>query len=149
MACTDVEGLYKALLNTWNQRDGVADAQLFSQEGSIIGFDGSTANGRSEIQAHLSRIFRDHPTACYVGKVREVRSLGADAAVLRAVAGMVPPGRTSLMPDRNAIQTVVASRDASNSWKIELFQNTPAAFDGRPEETEKVSRELQAELQGQ
>jgi uncharacterized protein (TIGR02246 family) len=102
-------------------------------------------NGRAQIEAHLAPIFRDHPTAAFIAKVREVRPLSAEVAVLRAVAGMVPPGQSDLNPALNTIQTLVAARPEGR-WQIELFQNTPAAFHGRPEESEALTQELRALL---
>jgi len=139
--------LYQELLKAWNDRDAAAYAEFFSKKGSIIGFDGSAANSRAEIEAHLKPIFADHPTARYIAKVRDVRELGSDTALLRAVAGMIPPGKGRLMPERNAIQTLVASRSATGDWQIEIFQNTPARFDGRPEEGDLLTRELERELE--
>ena len=140
-----LELLYQALLDAWNRRDAVAYASLFGSTGSIVCFDGSVATGRDEIEEHLRPIFTDHPTARYVGKVREVRSLG-QSALVRAVAGMIPPGGREIMPDRNAIQTIVASIRSDGDWRIEMFQNTPARFDGRPDEAARLTRELQAEV---
>ena len=140
-----LEKLYRDLLDAWNRRDAAAYARLFRSTGSIVGFDGSVANGREEIEAHLRPIFTDHPTARYVGKVREVRILG-QSALVRAVAGMIPPGGREIMPDRNAIQTVVASIEPDGGWSIEMFQNTPARLDGRPDEAARLTRELQAEV---
>jgi uncharacterized protein (TIGR02246 family) len=142
-----IESLYRQLLEAWNDRDAVAFASLFSEKGSIIGFDGSTANGRAEIETHLKPIFADHPTARYVSKIRDVRDLSSGTALLRAVAGMIPPGKDQLMPERNAIQTLVAARQAADGWQIEMFQNTPARFDGRPEEADRLTRELEGELE--
>jgi len=140
-------GLYRKLLQAWNDRDAAAFARLFSDDGSIVGFDGSTADTKDEIEAHLEPIFADHPTAAYVGKVRAVRKFGADSLLLRAVAGMVPPGKRSLMPERNAIQSLVASRQSNGDWKIEIFQNTPARLDGRPDEVDRLTQELEAQLE--
>jgi uncharacterized protein (TIGR02246 family) len=139
--------LYRQLLDAWNDRDAAAYARLFSEQGSIIGFDGSTANGRAEIEAHLKPIFADHPTARYVSKVRDVRDLSSGTVLLRAVAGMIPPGKNHLMPERNAVQTLVASRTVADGWQIEMFQNTPARLDGRPEEANRLTRELEAQLE--
>jgi len=105
----------------------------------VIGFDGSELTGRNAIRDEMARIFEDHETARYVTKVREVRSLAAEVEVLRAIAGMVPPGKTELEPARNAHQTLVAARG-----EILLFQNTPAQFHGRPELVEGMTRELEA-----
>ncbi|MEW6605443.1 MAG: SgcJ/EcaC family oxidoreductase, partial [Thermoproteota archaeon] len=82
------------MLECWNRRDAAAMASLFADDGNIIGFDGSQVDGQDGIRSHLSRIFSDHPTAAYVGKVREVRFLAPEVAILRAVAGMVPPGQS-------------------------------------------------------
>ena len=54
-----------------------------------IGFDGSQMVG-DEIRDQLSAIFDDHVTATYIARVSATRSLGPDAAVLRAIVGMVP-----------------------------------------------------------
>lgn len=97
--------------------------------------------GQTEIRDSLGSIFEDHPTAMYVAKVEEVRALGADTILIRAVAGLVPPGKSELNPATNAIQSVVivgSEREA----KIALFQNTPAAFHGRPELSERLTAEL-------
>jgi uncharacterized protein (TIGR02246 family) len=76
-----------------------------------------------------------------VTKVRSVRALGDGAGVLHAVAGMVPPGGREIMPERNAVQTVVAHR-AGDGWVAALFQTTPARFDGRPQLAEQLTAEL-------
>jgi uncharacterized protein (TIGR02246 family) len=138
--------LYRALLDAWNRRDATAFAQLFSPEGSIVGFDGSTANSSSEIESHLAPIFADHPTAALVGKIRDVRQIGNDCFLIRAVASMIPPGKRHIMPERNTIQTLLASKSQDGSWQIEMFQNTPARFDGRPEEARRLAAEIEAEL---
>jgi uncharacterized protein (TIGR02246 family) len=77
-----------------------------------------------------------------VVKVREVRPLGPGTAVLIAITGLVPPGRTNVSPATIAHQTVVAVRE-DGVWGIELFQNTPAQFHGRPELVNALTAELQ------
>ena len=137
-----VRALYHDLLAAWNVRDPDAFAALFAEDGTSIGFDGSTMEGQEEIRAHLRQIFADHQTATYVAKVRGVRLLGADVALLRAVAGMVPPGRSEIQPAVNAIQTLVAHR-RGETWRIAQLQNTPAQFHGRPDLAQHLTEELQ------
>jgi len=132
---------YQNLLECWNRRKADDFAALFMDDGNQVGFDGSQVNGRVEIAPHLSAIFADHQTASYVGIVREVRFLTPEVALLRAVVGMVPHGKSDLNPATNAIQSLVAVRD-NGEWRIALFQNTPAAFHGRPELAEKLTDEL-------
>lgn len=136
-----VSALYHQLLDCWNRRVADKYAALFDEDGSVVGFDGSQMNGRREIEAEIGRIFADHPTATYVAKIREVRFLAPEAALLRAVVGMVPPGRSDLNPAANAVQTLVAVK-RGEQWRIALFQNTPAQFHGRPEMAEALTGEL-------
>ena len=135
------DDLYRALLERWNARDAAGFAELFADDGHCIGFDGSEMHGPAGIESELARIFADHPTATYVAKVRDVRSLGSDVALLRAVVGMVPPEQRDLNPDVNAIQTLVAVQE-TDGWRIALLQNTPAQYHGRPEEVEALTAEL-------
>jgi len=102
-------------------------------------------NGQIEIGAHLSEIFSHHQTASYVTIVREVRPIASDVTVLRANAGMVPPGKDDINPEMNAVQSMVAAQK-SGKWEIALFQNTPAAFHERPELSKKLTDELRAVL---
>jgi uncharacterized protein (TIGR02246 family) len=138
-----IRDLYRALLDAWNQRDASAFANLFTADGSLVGFDGSSINGQATIAAHLRPIFTDHPTAAYVSKVREVRFLSVEIALLRAVAGMIPPGQNDINPATNVIQSLVAVRQAG-VWRIAHYQNTPAQFHGRPDEAAALTEELRA-----
>ena len=144
---TAIASLYQALLDCWNRRAADDYAARFTEECNLVGFDGSQIDGRSEVAAHLRQIFANHQTAAYVGKVREVRFLTPDVAILGAVAGMVPPGQTDLNPAVNAVQTLVAMK-REGAWRIELFHNTPAAFHGRPDLSEQLTEELRAVLHG-
>ena len=137
--------LYAALLDCWNRRDAAGMAALFAPEGAIVGFDGSQAATPAAIEGHLTPIFTSHPTPAYVAKVRGVRALGPDVALLQAVAGLVPPGRNDINPTINAVQTMLASRDGGR-WRIELFQNTPAALHGQPEAAAALTEELRQVL---
>jgi uncharacterized protein (TIGR02246 family) len=103
-------------------------------------------NGRAEIESGIRQIFTDHQTAAYVWKIRDVRLLSPEVAVLRAVAGMVPPGQLDLNPAVNTIQTLVAAK-YDGQWRIALFQNTPAQFHGRPELVQQLTKELQQLLE--
>jgi uncharacterized protein (TIGR02246 family) len=137
--------LYQRLIEAWNKRNARDYALLFASNGSIVGFDGSQVNGQLEIGAHISEIVSHHQTAAYVTIVREIRSLASDVMLLRANAGMVPPGKDDLDPDLNAVQAMVAARK-NNKWEIALFQNTPAALDQRPDLGKQLTEELCAVL---
>ncbi|MFB5661124.1 SgcJ/EcaC family oxidoreductase [Alteribacillus sp. HJP-4] len=142
---SEIQELYEELINGWNKRNAFGMAALYSEDGMQIGFDGSKLAGRKEILSHLELIFAEHPTPPYVTKVKSLRSLGEDAAVLHAIAGMVPPGETSINPELNTHHTLIAVRN-EGVWKIVLFQNTPAQFHGRPELAAQMTEELKMEI---
>jgi uncharacterized protein (TIGR02246 family) len=76
-----------------------------------------------------------------VSKLRSVRFLTPGVAVVHAVVGMVPRGKSELNPAVNAVQTLVAAKHGSQ-WRVAQLQNTPAAYHGRPERVESLTTEL-------
>jgi uncharacterized protein (TIGR02246 family) len=141
----EVRALYRRVLGAWNAASAEDFAAAFAEDGEIVGFDGSQIAGRAAIAAELGRIFADHATGAYVGKVRSVRPLGSGVALLRAVAGMAPAGRSDLEPTLNTVQSLVAER-RDGSWRAVLFHNTPSALHGRPELVAELTDELRREL---
>jgi len=140
-----VRALYSQILGGWNIRSGEALAAPFATDGEVVGFDGSQVTGQAAIAEEMQRIFDDHETAAYVGKVRAVRILAPGAALLTAVAGMVPPGADDIKPEQNSVQTVVAAH-RDGQWRVVLFQNTPAQYHGRPEAVRELTEELREVL---
>jgi uncharacterized protein (TIGR02246 family) len=136
-----IRRLYEHILIAWNQQDAAAMAARFEEDGNLVGFDGSQADSRAAIEDHLRPIFADHPTAAYVAKLREIRTLGRDLGLLRAVAGMIPPNSEDINPALNTIHTLVAVEHAEG-WRAALFQSTPAAWHGRPQDIAELTEEL-------
>src|SRR5689334_22038694 len=137
-----VVALYTRLLEAWNRKDASGFAAQFADDGSTVGYDGSPLDGRQAIASELERIFANHTPATYVARVRELRTLGAGAVLLRAVAGMVPPNGSAVNPERHAIQSLVATAE-NGAPRIALYHNTPAQFHGRPALIEQLTKELQ------
>ncbi|MBS4178758.1 SgcJ/EcaC family oxidoreductase [Lederbergia citrea] len=137
----EIQALYQQLIDAWNNRSARGMADLFIEDGESIGFDGSQSIGREEIYSHLHPIFESHPTAPFVTKVKDVRFLGSDVAILRAIAGMVLPSQNDINPKVNTHHTLVVVKQ-EGKWRIQLFQNTPAQFHGRPELVEEMTEEL-------
>jgi uncharacterized protein (TIGR02246 family) len=135
--------LYESLLRSWNERDANRFAALFMPDGICVGFDGTEYSSAEQIAAELAKIFRDHPVAAYVWKIRNVKEVDDRTIILHAVAGMLPPGSRTIKPDRNVIHVLVA-RQSDDRWLIASYQNTPARYDGRPEAVDALTAELQA-----
>jgi len=144
----DVREIYRQLLQAWDKRNARDYALLFTADGYIVGFDGSQVSGQNEIGAHVTKVFSHHQTGRYTSIVRSVSSLTPDVAMLTAVVGTVPARKEELEPALNAVQTMIAVRKR-DGWKIALFQNTPAAWHGRPDDTKKLTEELRKALQPQ
>jgi len=140
-----VLSLYQKLLRSWNNNNAEEFASIFAMEGNVIGFDGSQMNGREEINKQIRGIFQNHKVSSYISIVREIRPLSPDIFLLRAVSGMVPPGKKDIIPEVNAIQSVIAQRH-KDDFLISLFQNTPAAFHERPELSQQLTDELRQVL---
>jgi uncharacterized protein (TIGR02246 family) len=142
-ATAAVEALHERILDAWNRQDAAAYADAFTDDAMVVGFDGSEMNGRHEIAEQLGAIFADHRVASYVRIVRSVHAVGDGTALLHAVVGMVPPGGGDVMPDRNAVQLLLAV-EGDEGWKARAFQNTPARYDGRPELADALTEELRS-----
>jgi uncharacterized protein (TIGR02246 family) len=137
--------LYRVILDAWNDRDADRMSAAFADDGNLIGFDGSIVDTRAAIRDHLQPIFASHPTASYVAIEREVRVLAPTVTVVRAIAGMIPPGAADFKPELTTVHTLLAVSDGAApqaSWKAALFQSTPAAWHGRPGDLAAVLDEL-------
>jgi uncharacterized protein (TIGR02246 family) len=137
-----IRGLYQALLDRWNERDASGMAALLLDDGLVVGFDGSQMQGAAAVRDQLAQIFANHTPARYVGIVRRVSFPSPGIAILHAVAGMVPPGQRHIKAENNAVQTVTAVK-RDERWRIALYQNTPARFDGRPALVTELTGELE------
>jgi uncharacterized protein (TIGR02246 family) len=120
-----VRDVYQQFMEAWNQGSGAALAEVFTRDGDLVGFDGTQLTGRREIAEFHQRLFdRWLKGSRLVGKVTDVRFLGPDVALMHAVGGTVLRGRRSPAPERDSIQTLVATRDDDGGWRLAAFQNT-------------------------
>ena len=138
-----IRTIYQRLLEAWNAQDADAFSSLFADDGYVVGFDGSEMTGRKDIRQQLSEIFTHHEVASYVSIIRDVKQWSPNIYMLKATAGMLPPEQSTINPKVNAVQTLVARFD-DEELKIVFFQNTPAAYHGRPEKTEQLTKDLNA-----
>lgn len=57
-----------------------------------------------------------------VGKVRSVRFLTPDAAIMHVVDGTIMAGQMNIEPDRNPVQTLVAMKGSKGKWQLAHFK---------------------------
>jgi uncharacterized protein (TIGR02246 family) len=138
--------LYRELLRSWNRRDARGFAALFGEAGRYVGVDGTETSGRFPIELEVSRAFERTPARPYIGLVREIRLLSENVALVSAAAGMYPPGSFRVDPSVNVLQTLLAVREHGR-WRVMLYQNTPAVFQGRPDLAQQLTGDLDRALQ--
>ena len=137
-----VRALYRDLLRAWNSRDADAFAALFTDDGSIIIYDGTLVAGRTEIGLRFGAIFATYATAVFAQRTIGVRFISDEVALLLGFVGMFTLSDPPINPTLNAIQSLMARRIAGD-WRIAHFQNTRATFDVRPDLAAQMISELQ------
>ena len=119
-----VHGLYQQLMDGWNRGSGAAFAATFAKDGDLVAFDGTRFKGRKEIAPFHQELFDKWMKGTrLVGRVEGVRFLGPDVAVMHAIGGTVMRGKSEPSPERDSIQTLVATRQ-DGEWRLAAFQNT-------------------------
>ncbi len=119
-----IRDLYRELMDGWNQGSGDAFAAAFTQDGDLIGFDGTHFRGRQEIAPFHQELFDKWLKGTrLVGRIKSVRFLSSDVALVHAVGGTVMRGKSEPALERDSIQTLVAVRRGSQ-WRLAAFQNT-------------------------
>jgi uncharacterized protein (TIGR02246 family) len=119
-----VRDLYRELMEGWNRGSGEAFAAVFTDDGDLVGFDGTHLKGRAEIATFHQELFDKWMKGTrLVGQVKDVRFLSSDVALMHTVGSTVMRGKTEPAPERDSIQTLVATRQ-SGEWRLAAFQNT-------------------------
>jgi uncharacterized protein (TIGR02246 family) len=119
-----VRDLYQQLMDGWNRGSGEAFAAVFAEDGDLVAFDGTHSKGPKEIAPFHQQLFDKWMKGTrLVGQVKAVRFLSRDVALMHAVGSTVMPGKTVPSPERDSIQTLLATRHGGE-WRLAAFQNT-------------------------
>ncbi|MGH9950843.1 MAG: SgcJ/EcaC family oxidoreductase [Nitrososphaeraceae archaeon] len=140
---TAIRSLYQQLMDGWNKGSSEAFAAPFAEDSDLVGFDGTHLNGRQNIISFHQQLFDNYvKDSRLVGKARNVRFLTHDVAIMHVIGGTIMAGQTDIEPERNSVQTLVATKDSKGKWRLAAFQNTRAQYLGRPEQAEALTEEL-------
>lgn len=119
-----VRALYGQLMEGWNRGSGAAFAAAFADDGDLVAFDGTHFRGRKEIALFHQELFDKWMKGTrLLGRVERMRFPSPGVAGIHAVGGTVTRGRSAPSPERNSIQTLVATRQGGE-WRLAAFQNT-------------------------
>ena len=119
-----VRGPYRELMDGWNRGSGEDFAAVFTEDGDLVAFDGTHFEGRAEIAPFHQELFDKWLKGTrLVGRVKDVKFLSPDVALMHAVGSTVMRGKSEPSPERDSIQTLVAVR-RDGQWHLAAFQNT-------------------------
>jgi uncharacterized protein (TIGR02246 family) len=126
-----LRALYDRLMDGWNRGSGEDFAAAFAEDGHLVAFDGTHFRGRREIAPFHQQLFDKWLKGTrLVGRVVDLQFLSPDVAVLHAVGGTVMRGKVERSPERDSIQTLVATRQGGD-WRLVALQNTRLRRMGR------------------
>ncbi len=118
-----VRDLYRQMMEGWNQGSGAAFAAVFAEDGDQVAFDGTHFVGRQEIASWHQELFDKWMKGTrLVGRVKDVRFLSPDVALVHAVGSTVMRDQSEPSPERDSIQTLVATRQAGE-WRLAALDN--------------------------
>ena len=138
--------LYQQMIDGWNAGKGDAFAAPYTDDSDFIGFDGTYMKGRQQIASFHQMLFDKFVKGSrLIGKIRSIRFVTVDIAIMIAVGGTVMAGQSDIEPERNSIHTIVAVK-RENYWHFTAFQNSRAQYIGRPEKSQSLTEELRREL---
>src|SRR5215207_232457 len=142
-----IRSLYFQMIDGWNKGNGEAFASPFAEDADLVGFDGMHLKGCQEIASFHQQLFDTFVKGSrLVGKIRNVRFLNPNVAIMHAVGGTIMAGQSDIEPERNSIHTLVIMKESDDKWRVTAFQNTRAQYIGRPEMTHELTEELRKEL---
>jgi uncharacterized protein (TIGR02246 family) len=116
--------LYRELMEGWNRGSGEDFAAVFTEDGDLVAFDGTHFEGRAQIASFHQELFDKWMKGTrLVGRVKDVRFLSPNVALMHAVGSAIMRGKSVPSPERDSIQTLVATRQ-NGEWRFAAFQNT-------------------------
>ena len=94
-----VRALYQELMDGWNRGSGEDFAAVFTEGGDLVAFDGTHFEGREQIAPfHQALLEKWLKGSRLVGRVKDVRFLSPDVAVMHAVGSTVMRGKSEPSP---------------------------------------------------
>lgn len=141
-----IRSLYERMMDGWNEGSGNDFAAPFTDDADFVGFDGTHMKGHQQIASFHHMLFGKFLRGSrLIGKIRSIRFVTVDVAIITAVGGTIMGGQSDIDPERNSIHTLVAVK-LDCEWQLTAFQNTRAQFLGRPEKALSLTEELRQEL---
>lgn len=119
-----IRALMDQLVANWDAGDADAYAALFSDDAVYVGYDGIRQEGRTGIAGMHALLFAGvlRGSRLVGTRIEDIRAIGPDAAVLRAVGTVVLRWQRRPARRRLSRQTLVAQR-TGDGWRFVAFHN--------------------------
>jgi uncharacterized protein (TIGR02246 family) len=102
-----IRELYQQMIDGWNAGKGDAFAAPYADDSDFIGFDGTYMKGHQQIASFHQMLFDKFVKGSrLIGKIRSIRFVTEDVAIMIAVGGTVMAGQSDIDPDRNSVHTL-------------------------------------------
>jgi uncharacterized protein (TIGR02246 family) len=128
-----IASLTQRVVAAWAYHDADSFAEVFTDDGTMV-LPGVYLKGRQQISAYMAAAFQGVYQGTQVtGKPIDIRPLGADAAILLSLGGVLAAGESEVTEGSAIRAAWVAVRDGAGGWKLAAYQNTPReAIDSIP-----------------
>ena len=145
----DIQIPFSRIIEGRKDGDGDVFAEVYSKDCDFIGFDDTYINGKLQVakfQGNLSvNLIRGSHT---VGNIICILLVTPMVAIVIAVSRTKEYDSTMINPKKNSLQFIIALKFDSKSL-FTSFQITWADYMGRPDEIEKLTKEMQVLLSTQ
>ncbi|GLZ77657.1 hypothetical protein Afil01_24640 [Actinorhabdospora filicis] len=119
-----VTALFDRLNAAWGAGDAEAYADAFTEDADYVTFVGTHLHGRKQIvDAHAALWEKFQKNTHLYGKIRRMRFLTPDVAVIVTEGAVLKPGQDAPKRSQLKVQTLTAVRNGGQ-WRFAAFQNT-------------------------
>jgi uncharacterized protein (TIGR02246 family) len=112
------------LVAAWNDGNGAAYGQAFTEDCDYVTFNGDRVRGRDAVAVSHQALFDTHLRGSkLIFESLDMRQLDAITILVHGIGNSLLKGQKKLSPARRSIQTLVAVRTESG-WRFTAFHNT-------------------------
>jgi uncharacterized protein (TIGR02246 family) len=119
-----IASLTQRVVAAWAYHDAEAFAEVFTADGTMV-LPGVYLKGHDQIRTYMADAFKGVYKGTQVtGKPIDVRPLGAEAAILLSLGGVLEAGESEVT-EGSAIRAAWVAVRHEGGWKLAAYQNTP------------------------
>lgn len=117
-----IRGVLAGLSDAWEQADGSAFGQYFTEDADFTVWFGLRLEDRNEISDGHQWVFDTvYPNTRIEFEITDLKSLSPDIAITHMNASIVAPGET--LPDEPQMFPVAVFQKIDDEWKVVMFHN--------------------------